>query len=74
MRRLQESLSDFSGVSEMSDFERCVDFARHDKNEERRALIRVVRRDLELVAIGIVEVNRVRDFVILESEFNSALL
>jgi hypothetical protein len=40
----------------------------------RAALLQVVRRNLELVAIGIAEINRVRDFVILEFEFDSALL
>jgi hypothetical protein len=34
----------------------------------------VVRRNLELVAVGIAEINRVRDFVILEFEFDSAFL
>jgi hypothetical protein len=48
---------------------RCSDFFRHDK----MILIQVVRRDLELVAIGIAEVNRVRDFVVLEFEFDSVL-
>src|SRR5882724_1943138 len=33
-----------------------------------------VRRNLELVAVGIAEINRVRDFVILKFEFDSALL
>ena len=32
----------------------------------------LVRRNLELVAVGIAEINRVRDFVILEFEFDSA--
>ena len=34
----------------------------------------LVRRNLQLVAVGIAEINRVRDFVILEFEFDSALL
>jgi hypothetical protein len=37
------------------------------------ALIHLVRRNLQLVAVGIAEINRVRDFVILEFEFDSAL-
>ncbi len=32
-----------------------------------------VGRDLELVSVGIAEINRVRDFVVLEFEFDSAL-
>jgi hypothetical protein len=36
-------------------------------------LLDVVRRNLELVAVGIAEINRVRDFVILEFDFDSAL-
>ncbi len=44
------------------------------KSEGCAALIDLVRRDLELVAVGITEINRVRDFVILEFEFDSALL
>ena len=47
---------------------------RHDKGEGCVALIDFVRRDLELMASGIAEINRVRDFVILEFEFDSALL
>ena len=37
------------------------------------ALIDVVCRNLELVAVGIAEINRVRDFVILKLEFDSVL-
>src|SRR3954468_2898167 len=33
----------------------------------------LVRRNLELMAVGIAEINRVRDFVILEFEFDSSL-
>ena len=44
------------------------------KSEACAALIDLVRRNLELVAVGIAEINRVRDFVILEFEFDSALL
>jgi hypothetical protein len=40
---------------------------------ECAALLDRVRRNLELVAVGIAEINRVRDFVILEFEFDSAL-
>ena len=36
------------------------------------ALRDVVRRNLQLVAVGIAEINRVRDFVILEFELDSA--
>src|SRR6516162_4659196 len=43
------------------------------KSEGRAALIHVVRRNLQLVAVGIAEINRVRDLVILEFEFDSAL-
>src|SRR6516225_8015445 len=43
------------------------------KSEGCVALIHLVRRNLELVAVGIAEINRVRDFVILEFEFDSAL-
>ena len=34
----------------------------------------IISRNLQLVAIGIAEINRVRDFVILELEFDSVLL
>jgi hypothetical protein len=44
------------------------------KSEACTALIDVVRRNLELVAVGIAEINRVRDFVILAFEFDSALI
>ena len=44
------------------------------KSEGCAALLDLVRRDLELVAVRIAEINRVRDFVILEFEFDSALL
>jgi hypothetical protein len=44
------------------------------KSEACAALIDLVRRNLKLVAVGIAEINRVRDFVILEFEFDSALL
>ncbi len=37
-------------------------------------LLHFVRRDLQLVAVGIAEINRVRNFVVLEFEFDSALL
>jgi len=43
------------------------------KSEGCAALIDLVCRNLELVAVGIAEINRVRDFVILEFEFDSAL-
>ena len=51
-------------------------FFRRDKETkfECVALLNLVRRNLELVAVGIAEINRVRDFVILEFEFDSALL
>src|SRR4029434_4823091 len=38
------------------------------------ALIDLVRRNLQLVAVRIAEIDRVRDFVILEFEFDFALL
>jgi hypothetical protein len=44
------------------------------KSEGCGALLDVVRGNLELVAIGIAEINRMRDFVILEFEFDSAFL
>jgi hypothetical protein len=44
------------------------------KSEGCAALPDLVRRNLELVAVGIAEINRVRDFVILEFKFDSALL
>ena len=37
------------------------------------ALLDLVRRNLQLVTVWIAEINRVRDFVILEFEFDSAL-
>ena len=40
---------------------------------EKRRLFDFVRRNLELVTIGIAEIDRLRDFVILEFEFDSAL-
>jgi hypothetical protein len=43
------------------------------KTEGCAALLDVVRRNLELVPIGIAKINRVRDFVILEFEFDFAL-
>ena len=43
------------------------------KSERCAALLDLVSRNLELVPIGIAEINRVRDFVILEFEFDSAL-
>ena len=39
----------------------------------RDPLFQVVRRDLELMAVGIAEIDRVRNFVILEFELDSAL-
>ena len=52
----------------------CV-FALLDRTKsECAALLDLVRRNLELVAVGIAEINRVRDFVILEFKFDSALL
>ena len=73
---VEESLADFSDIVSVSSFERCLDFARHDKRVMGRctALIYVVRRNLERMAVGIAEINRVRDFVILKFEFDSALL
>ena len=44
------------------------------KSEGCAALLDLGRRNLKLMAIGIAEINRVRDFVILEFEFDSALL
>ena len=44
------------------------------KSDGCAALLDFVRRNLELVAVGIAEINRVRDFVILEFKFDSALL
>jgi hypothetical protein len=44
------------------------------KSEGCAALLDLVRRDLELVAVGIAEINRVRNFVILEFEFDSTRL
>src|SRR6516164_8548471 len=44
------------------------------KSERCAALIDLVGRNLELVAVRIAEINRVRDFVILEFEFDSAVL
>ena len=44
------------------------------KSEGCAALLDFVRRNLELVAVGIAKINRVRDFVILEFEFDSACL
>jgi hypothetical protein len=44
------------------------------ESEGCATLIDGVRRNLELVAVGIAEINRVRDLVILEFEFDSALL
>jgi hypothetical protein len=41
---------------------------------ECAALRDVVRCNLQLVAVGIAEINRVRDFVILELEFEFAFL
>jgi hypothetical protein len=43
------------------------------KSEGCTALVDLVRRNLELVAVGIAEINRVCDLVILEFEFDSAL-
>src|SRR3982751_1321644 len=43
-------------------------------DEACAALINLVRRNLELVAVRIAEINRLRDLVILEVEFDSALL
>ena len=39
----------------------------------RRQFSHFVSGDLELMAIGISEINRVRDFVVLEFEIDSAL-
>jgi hypothetical protein len=48
-------------------------FFRCDRRRfECLALLDLVRRNLELVAVGIAEINRVRDFVILEFKFDSA--
>ncbi len=43
------------------------------KSEGCAALIDLVRRDLEGVAVGVAEINRVRNLVILEFEFDSAI-
>ena len=44
------------------------------KSEACAALLDLVSRDLQLVAVRIAEINRVRDFVILKFEFDSVLL
>ena len=44
------------------------------KREGWAALLHFVRRNLELVAVGIAKINRVRDFVIFEFEFDSTCL
>ena len=46
------------------------DFARHDKSGRLRQLI---SRDFERVPVWIVKIDRVRDLVVLEFEFDSAL-
>ena len=40
----------------------------------QRAFLQIIGRDLEGVSVGIAEINRVGNFVILEFEFDSALL
>jgi len=45
--------------------------ARHDKSGRPRQLVGC---DLDLVAVGIAEVNGVRNLVVLEFEFDSAFL
>ena len=47
-------------------------FFRCDNDTVRVPLLDVVCRNLQLVAVGIAEINRVRDFVILEFELDSA--
>src|SRR6476646_4960369 len=44
------------------------------KSEGCAALLDLVRRNLQLVAVRIAEINRVRDFMILEFKFDSACL
>ena len=44
------------------------------KREGWAALFHFVGRNLQLMAVGITEINRARDFVILEFEFDSASL
>ena len=44
------------------------------KSQGCAALLDFVRCDLQLVAVGIAKINRVRDFVILEFEFDSTCL
>jgi len=49
-----------------------VFFPLRQELSECAGLLNLVRRNLELVAVGIAEINRMRDFVILEFEFDSA--
>src|SRR6202035_2015302 len=50
--------------------ERRLNFAQHDKSER---VGQIVRGDLELMAVGIAEIDGVRDLVVLEFKFDSAL-
>ena len=68
----------------MRDLTRRVEIAAEDSRlytclchsrgfRRRRQFSHLVSGDLELMAVGISEINRVRDFVILEFEIDSAL-
>jgi hypothetical protein len=76
-RRLSETAVSESNLLAEADQKKIRDVSTSldiTKSEGCAALLDVVRRNLELVAVGIAEINRVRNFVILEFEFYSALL
>ncbi len=60
----------FDGAQRM-----VVDQIARRANDEKVTAVResskLIRRDLKFVAVGIAEINRVRDFVILKFEFNA---
>ena len=81
-------IADIRVIRRMSNGSDQSKLCRNDRNEtavlmftsaatgqmrEYAALLDLVRRNLQLVAVWIAKINRVRDFMILEFEFDSAL-
>jgi hypothetical protein len=76
-RRLSERDSAKSNLLAEADQKKIRDVSTSldmTKSEGCAVLIDLVRRNLEPVAVGIAKINRVRNFMILEFEFDSALL
>ena len=69
----------FFQVAREANHQTCFASAQHDNGRIEIArclgvlLLQIIGRDLEGVAVGIAEINRVGNFVILKFEFDSAL-